>query len=521
MRKIPKLMVTQHPDAASKYVPVQEEVHEAVYSLSYKGLNCDEYMVDFEGKATPYHQPSQIVLELIKEGIRVGEEVFITPRIPSASKENVFRQIIAILSAIEAIYLARNYQENIAIVELIHPMTENYKELVSTKNRVMDLIRFANRELELNIDENSINLIPLLETVPSLLNIDSIIGRYIEETRPSYLRVFIGRSDPATMYGMLPSILSCKIAIHKCYKISEKYSIPIFPILGVGALPFRGHLRPENVKNVLHEYSGIRTITIQSALRYDFDRKELLEMLNYIKSNIEYLKPLNFGEDELQEMINMIGIFTKEYVITLIAISNKIKFISDILPNQRDRLIRAGPYGYSRESPDLISIAKMVSIEMLSKQLPKLQMNSIAELPRAIKFTGALYSIGIPPEFIGTGRGLRNIEKILGDEALENLLKKYYKSLKRDLEFAGRYLNLKAASEILPNFAIKQIRNDVEYCIEILDLDIKQDEEYNLILSRLVPYLSNIMKEKNFLDIELKLIKELLIRLGKIRKSLG
>ncbi len=521
MRKIPKLMVTQHPDAASKYIPVQEEVNEAVYSLSYKGLNCDEYMVDFEGKATPYHQPSQIVLELIKEGIKVGEEVFITPRIPSASKENIFRQIIAILSAIEAIYLAKNYQENVAIVELIHPMTEDYKELVSTKNRVNDLIRFANKELGLNLDENDINLIPLLETVPSLLNLDEIVGKFIEETNPKYLRVFIGRSDPATMYGMLPSILSCKIAIYKCYELSKRYNIPIYPILGVGALPFRGHLRPENVKNILNEYSGIRTITIQSALRYDFEKRELLEMLNYIRSNIEYLQPLSFSNEEIQEIIDMIGIFTKEYVITLIAISGRIKFISDILPNQRDRLIRAGPYGYSRESPDLISIAKMVSIELLAKQLPKLQMNSIAELPRAIKYTGALYSIGIPPEFIGTGRGLRNVEKILGEESLERLLKKYYRSLKRDLEFAGRFLNLKVASEILPNFAIKQIRNDVEYCMEILDLDLKQDDEYNLILSRLVPYLSNIIREKNFLDIELQLIKELLIRLGKIRKSLG
>ncbi len=515
-------MVTQHPDAASKYVPVQEEVKEAVYSLSYKGLNCDEYMVDFEGKATPYHQPSQIVLELLKEGIRVGEEVFITPRIPSASKENVFRQIIAILSAIEAIYLAKNYQkDNVAIVELIHPMTEDYKDLVSTKQRINDLINFANKELNLNLRENDINIIPLLETVPSLLNLDHIVGKFIEETKPKYLRIFIGRSDPATMYGMLPSILSCKIAIHKCYELSDRYEICIYPILGVGALPFRGHLRPENVKNILNEYSGIRTITIQSALRYDFERKELFEMLNYIRSNIEYLNPLNFTNEEIREIIDIIGIFTKEYVITLLSIASKIKFISDILPNQRDRLIRAGPYGYSRESPDLVSISKMVNIEEISKQLVKLQVNSIAELPRAIKYTGALYSIGIPPEFIGTGRGLRNVEKLLGEESLEKLLKKYYKSLKKDLEFAGQFLNLKVASEILPNFAMKQIRNDVEYVIEILDLDLKQNEEYNLILSRLIPYLSNIMKEKNFLDIELKLIKELLIRLGMIRKSLG
>ncbi|RLG83889.1 MAG: phosphoenolpyruvate carboxylase, partial [Thermoprotei archaeon] len=68
-------MATQHPDSASRYVPVQEEVEEAInYFLDgwAEGLNYDEYKVDYEGKLTPYHQVSQIVLRAVEVGLKPG-----------------------------------------------------------------------------------------------------------------------------------------------------------------------------------------------------------------------------------------------------------------------------------------------------------------------------------------------------------------------------------------------------------------------------------------------------------------
>ncbi|WP_235856222.1 phosphoenolpyruvate carboxylase [Methanolobus halotolerans] len=52
--EFPKVMCTQHPDSVSKYISTQEEIAEAVEAVTRYG--CDEYMPDYEGKTTPYHQ---------------------------------------------------------------------------------------------------------------------------------------------------------------------------------------------------------------------------------------------------------------------------------------------------------------------------------------------------------------------------------------------------------------------------------------------------------------------------------
>ncbi len=92
MNEIPATMATQHPDSASTYVPVQKEPEEALEALkpvNKGGFGIDEYMIDFEGKMTPYVQTSEIMLRLITEGLVPGGDVFVTPRIPSVSQETV------------------------------------------------------------------------------------------------------------------------------------------------------------------------------------------------------------------------------------------------------------------------------------------------------------------------------------------------------------------------------------------------------------------------------------------------
>ena len=83
-----------------------------------------------------------------------------------------------------------------------------------------------------------------------------------------------------------------------------------------------------------------------------------------------------------------------------------------------------GTGGYSRNVPDISGLVCLCRKDVgkeLSASMPAEDLN----LPRAIKFTGALYSIGLPPEFIGTGTALEEARKSWGS-ARERLLKKYF-----------------------------------------------------------------------------------------------
>ena len=57
LTRISATMATQHPDSASTYIPVQKEPKVALDVLrprSKDGFGIEEYMIDFEGKMTPY-----------------------------------------------------------------------------------------------------------------------------------------------------------------------------------------------------------------------------------------------------------------------------------------------------------------------------------------------------------------------------------------------------------------------------------------------------------------------------------
>ncbi len=65
-------------------------------------------------------------------------------------------------------------------------------------------------------------------------------------------------------------MLAIKIALSRLQKFSERRELDVYPIIGCGSLPFRGGLTPYNLDQFVDEYSGVKTVTIQSAFRYDF-----------------------------------------------------------------------------------------------------------------------------------------------------------------------------------------------------------------------------------------------------------
>lgn len=101
------------------------------------------------------------------------------------------------------------------------------------------------------------------------------------------------------------------------------------------------------------------------------------------------------------------------------------------------------------------------------------------KVPRAINFTASLYSIGVPPEFIGVGRGIKEAKKNGNLSTVE----KFYFNFRSDLKRAGRYLNKKVLSSLAKKSqGWKDIQEDVRiienYLGEKLEPETPQEKAH-------------------------------------------
>ncbi|MBP1908939.1 phosphoenolpyruvate carboxylase [Methanolobus bombayensis] len=521
--EFPKVMCTQHPDSVSKYISTQEEITEAVEAVTKYG--CDEYMPDYEGKTTPYHQNVQIVSQLIEETELIpGRDVSITPRAPSAFHENRFRQLMVMMSVAEANYSAYEYSDSQAISELVHPMTSTIKEIVEAQQHMIDVSELAKKEFKFEMEPPRI--IPLIEDVPGLLNAKDIIANtilsyqnHLNDKLERY-RIFIGKSDSALTFGHVASTLSCKYAISSLHELEKNFDTKIGIIFGGGSLPFRGHVSLENADNFFEEFRGIDTLTLQSGIRYDHEEGNAENLVRHARNKLSR-SPDELSNDEKEELVNIIALFGARYNRAMKSISSVINNISDFLPQQRDRLTRGGKTGYSRDAPDITEISGVCRSD-IKKELECSMPEKNLDLPRAIKFTGAFYSIGLPPEIIGTGCAIADVREKMGENACERLLTKYFPSLQTDLEFAFDYLNMSAASKFLSKDFMECVSKDVDILREIFDLNKECDPSYGILMDMVPPGV--LLAENCAIDTDqelLQLTRSTLYKMGKIRKSLG
>ena len=180
-----------------------------------------------------------------------------------------------------------------------------------------------------------------------------------------------------------------------------------------------------------------------------------------------------------------------------------------------------GNGGYSRSSPDISGLVRLCRPD-IGKELEASMPAENLHLPRAIKFTGALYSIGLPPEFIGTGLAFEEAREKLGEAACERLLTKYFPSLASDLSFASGYLDLNVASRFLSETCLKKVRKDIEILHDILNLETRPEPSYRILLEMMQPDLLQAGTAGNCMDEEVsRLVCSTLTKMGKIRKALG
>ncbi len=282
-----------------------------------------------------------------------------------------------------------------------------------------------------------INIIPLFEDYSQLLDAAKITGEYLKDKKVEYQRVFLARSDPAMNYGIITAVILNKIALYELHKLSKDLSIAIYPIIGVGSAPFRGNLTPLTATRVLREYPSVKTFTIQSSFKYDYPPQQVIKALEKIYK-FNSTEP---DEIEKEEALAISEKYTKEYQRQILKLAPLINAVAKFVPSRRKRKLHIGLFGYSR------------NIEGV-------------KLPRAISFTCALYSIGIPPEILGLN--------ILNRSEIRKL-KRFYKNLNMDLQDALNYINIESSflpSEIKeffkknPVLTLRKIKNTKIFLVE-------------------------------------------------------
>ena len=418
-RKIPHTMSAQHPDNVNTpewcngdIIDGDTEIYEAHFA--YRTLGCQEVMWDSEGKDADTRVVRKLLTrfeDYFKEHL-IGGDVFLTYRIPNPRIETVDRKIVVeTLQNIPVAYdIASTFYKNevAPIFEVILPSTTDGGELIRIYNYYRKAIVGA-EDVRLNgsskvkdwigsFKPKSIQVIPLVEDFDSLSAIDRVVGPYIDAVKPRYLRVFIARSDPALNYGLICAVLLSKLALSKLKSLEREREVAIYSIIGVGSMPFRGHLSPDNLEGFLREYKGLSTVTIQSAFRYDYPLERVGEVVSLLNDRLPNGEPIIMEPDEEEALLTMLRKSRSRYESVVEDLAPLVNSITPYIPQRRARKLHIGLFGYSRNVRGVI-------------------------LPRAIPFAAAFYSLGIPPEFIGG--------KVLADlgEGEWDILRRYYINL--------------------------------------------------------------------------------------------
>lgn len=392
--KIPRVMSTQHPDnvqlpffAESQDMSGDDEVQEAYYAFSH--LGCDEQMWDCEGKEVDVFVVRKLLTkyEHFFRHTRLGEDVRLTLRLPNPDVEkNEAKVLVEMLESIPRSCDAASLFygcDSPPIHEVILPMTMSAESLNRVYYYYRDFVVGKQSKPfypgDITISEwigefkpKEIGVIPLFEDREHMLEAHTIMRKYLEGKDIEHQRVFIARSDPAMNYGMVSAILCNKIALQRLSRLSKEIGAQIYPILGAGSAPFRGHLSPETVDWVLKEYPDVQTFTVQSAFKYDHPAPAVLAAVEKLK-NLKTSKRDEIDEGRCLEIVDKVS---AEYRMVIEHLAPLINHVAAFVPKRRKRKLHVGLFGYARSV-------------------------GTTSLPRVISFCAACYSMGLPPEILG------------------------------------------------------------------------------------------------------------------------
>lgn len=395
--RVPRTLSTQHPDnvaipffATSPILRGDDEIREAFYAFS--NLGVEEIMWDSEGKEADDFVIRKLITDYKSffEKKRIGKDIFINIRIPNPKYEKAEAKIL--LETLESI--PRSYDTAALfygdgkyppIFEVVVPMADGdiikkirdyYKNIVIGKEKM----RFVDGEPGTvgewigHFRPRTINVIPLFEDINAMLAADTTLRSFLKGKKVDHQRVFLARSDPAMNYSSVAVIVSLSIALEKLHNLQEEIGVPIYPILGSGSAPFRGHLMPGTVDYVLKKYPSVATFTIQSAFKYDFPVQAVQAAIERINKT-PVRAPVKV--EDHPRALKIVHKISREYQRQIQLLAPLINELAPYVPQRRMRKLHTGLFGYSRE------------------------LKKGTALPRVISFCAVLYTLGLPPDLIG------------------------------------------------------------------------------------------------------------------------
>lgn len=502
MRIIPATMATQHPDNAlppfwdgksGAFIASHREVPEAL--VCFKDLGVSEYMWDWEGK----NADAAVIDRLFSEyydyfaAQQLGKDKFLTFRIPNVWQEKGYNLLQAMSVILSGEDFARDLKfRNRPLFEVILPMTERAQQVLHMQTLFERLAKFKSKDFTPDRPANRsyLELIPLVESVESQLQVGSLLANYLQlhqrhfGHKPPYLRVFLACSDSALSSGFLAGMLGNKLGLARLYEFAAQNDLSIFPILGSGGLRFRGGLTPNTIDRFMQELPGVRTATLQSSFRYDHPKTKVKAAIVRLESELPRVKPISVAPTAQKQLVGICRGASELYKQTLDNLIADMKPFFDAVPKRRERRQHIGLLAYSRA---------------LGQK----------SLPRAITFTAGFYSVGVPPEFIGTGRAL----KCLGSVELQQL-RDIYPNLKADFKDIGHYLNRQNLQQLAKrNPAWHSIEEDVAALEDLLGIKFQPRTKDHLGHHRFssMLLLAGSIQERS----------ELITKMAALRHSLG
>lgn len=502
-------MATQHPDNArapwwlpGAFVSTQDEIEEVM--TLFKDLPIDEYMWDWEGK----YVDEAVGEKLFSRGSDffrshpLGSDLHLTYRIPSFDGEKMHRMARAFMNVLSLADLAWDIGiKKPPVTELFLPLTTHASQPKRVRSAFRDIAGYHRAVFHTKKERHadllhSFDVTPLVEDVPSLLSIEKILRPYwsslVKEeksVRSRGQRVFLARSDPALNAGLVPAVLAVKVALSTAEAVGDDLGFSVYPILGTGSLPFRGSVNPEYTETFLEQYSGVRTYSIQSAFRYDYPKADVKKALTLIKKEAPKRRVVSVSAADKAKIVKVAKMFQDIWQPTIESIAPLINKVAEYIPPRRERLQHIGLFGYSR------GIGKV-------------------RLPRAIGFTAALYSIGVPPELISTGRGLVKA----GEAGLLDTIEKFYPALRADLKHAGKYLNRENLALLAKKSPVfREIERDIDAIEKVLEIPLGPEKPHHLLHRNLTSSIYQRISQRGSAEA----ISQEIVEAAVIRKSLG